>query len=118
MEKRDFHIEIAKELFDKKAMNIEVLDIRRHSSLADYIIIASGYTSLQVKAIADYIIEKFEGFGLNALRVEGLNEGKWVVVDFGHIILHIFQKDEREFYKLERLWELDDNMVPVEFGEE
>ena len=118
MEKRDFHLEIAKELYDKKAMDIKLIDIKKYSSLADYIIVASGYTSLQVKAIADYIIDKFESLGLKALRVEGLNEGKWVVVDFGHIILHIFQKEEREFYKLERLWEFENNIISLDFTED
>lgn len=89
---------------DKKAGDVTVLDIRAVSIIADYFIICSGRSSTQVKAIAESIQEKLEEEGVPTLRREGFREGDWVLLDYGDVVVHVFQDAERRFYNLERLW--------------
>jgi len=94
----------AKTLEDKKGQDIVILDIRQISILADYFVIATGRSTVHVKALADEVekilIEK--GFVLRGK--EGYDEARWVLLDFYDVIVHIFYADEREYYMLERLW--------------
>lgn len=89
---------------DKKAQDLIVLDIAEISIIADYFVICSGRTDTQVQAIVENVQEALEKEGVTALRREGFREGSWVLLDYGDIIVHIFQEAERQFYKLERLW--------------
>lgn len=96
---------IAQLVLDKKAENLVVLDIRKLANFCDYFIICSGTSDRQVKAIADGIQEGLQQAGLSAGTVQGYREGKWVIVDTGDIVIHIFDKASREFYGLEYLWQ-------------
>ncbi len=116
MDVREKAICFAKALSDKKATDIEVLDIGGLTIIADYFIICSASSNLQAQALADALIEKAEAEGETLLRVEGLREGAWVLLDFGSIVVHIFKKDIREFYGLERLWG-DAERVPLAIEE-
>lgn len=90
---------------DEKALNVSILDIRNLTVLADFFIIASGRSTLQVKNLATTITRTLsEELGLNPLRQEGLAEGKWAVLDYGTVIIHLFRQEERDFYQLEHLW--------------
>ncbi|MGE5449855.1 MAG: ribosome silencing factor [Methanomassiliicoccales archaeon] len=90
---------------DEKALDVSILDIRKLTVLADYFVIASGRSLLQVRNLADTIVNTIsEEADLRPLRQEGLAEGKWVVLDYGTIIIHLFRQEEREFYQLENLW--------------
>jgi len=89
---------------DKKAIDITVLDIREISVIADYFIICSGRSSAQVQAIVENIQERLEKDNVVSLRREGFREGNWVLLDYGDVVIHVFQEAERQFYKLERLW--------------
>ena len=89
---------------DKKASNVTVLDIREVTVIADYFIICSGFSSTQVRAIAENVQDKLEEAGMLALRREGFREANWVLLDYGDVIVHVFQDAERQFYNLERLW--------------
>jgi ribosome-associated protein len=89
---------------DKKAEDITVLDIRKISIIADYFLICSGRSSTHVQAIVENIQEKLEEKNINALRREGFREGEWVLLDYGDVVIHVFQEAERQFYNLERLW--------------
>ena len=95
---------ICKALSEKMASDIKVVDIKGMSDLADYFVICSGKSSTQVRALADYAIDEVEKFGGEVRRKEGMDEGRWVVVDFGDVILHVFNDETRLFYHLERLW--------------
>jgi len=90
---------------DKKAMNMVALDLREIASFTEYFLIASGMNQRQVQAIADEITEQLKK-QLNArvVRMEGYNAAEWVLLDYGDFIVHIFDKDARDFYDLERLW--------------
>jgi ribosome-associated protein len=94
--------EIADILDDKKAENVVVLDISRMSVLADYFVITSGRSELQVNALHDELTKKLSDKGINPIH---LDKGpRWVVLDYTDIIVHIFHHEERSFYNLEKLW--------------
>jgi ribosome-associated protein len=88
----------------KKALDIIVLDVSGLTSLADSFIICSGRSNRQVTAIADYIRTDLKKQGVAPLSVEGVQEGHWVLMDYGDIVIHVFYDDVRRFYDLEGLW--------------
>ena len=89
---------------DKKAFDIKVLDIKELTTVADYFIIVSGNSTIQTNAIADEIEEKMEEEGYNLLGKEGHESARWILLDFGDIIVHVFHREDREFYNLDKLW--------------
>jgi ribosome-associated protein len=90
---------------DKKATDMVVLDLRQIASFAEYFIISSGANQRQVQAISDEIEEQLKKqLGSRPVRIEGYNSAEWLLMDYGDFIVHIFNKDAREFYDLERLW--------------
>lgn len=89
---------------EKKGYDIRILELRDISVIADYFIIASGNSRVQTQAIADNVEERIAKAGVRLGRREGYPEGKWILLDFGAVIVHIFQGEERNFYNLERLW--------------
>lgn len=89
---------------DKRARDIVLLDLAGVSIVADYFLICSGSSATQVKAVADAVIEKMETEGISLLRREGHHEGKWILLDYGGVVVHIFQEEIRNYYDLERLW--------------
>lgn len=98
---------------DKKAYDIKVLDLRQIASFTEFFIIASGSNQRQVQAISDEINEQLKKqLASRAIRIEGYSGGEWVLLDYGDFIVHIFDKEAREFYDLERLW-LDAGRVEV-----
>jgi len=88
----------------KKAKEIKVLDIRGISPITDYFVICSGSSSIQVKAIADEIEEKLMDEGFYFSHREGYNSARWILLDYGAVIVHVFHEEDRDFYNLERLW--------------
>ena len=88
----------------KKALGIVVLDVRELTSVADVFIICSGRSNRQVTAIAENIQTHLKKHRIRPLSVEGKKEGHWVLLDYGHVILHVFYEPLREFYDLESLW--------------
>ncbi|MCX8011694.1 MAG: ribosome silencing factor [Desulfobacterota bacterium] len=89
---------------DKKAKDLVVLRVTELSSFADYFLICHGDSHRQVQGIANAIEERMKKAGFIPLGIEGYREGNWILMDYGDIILHIFKKQVREFYDLERLW--------------
>lgn len=91
-------------LEDKKAEDIKVIDISQVSVLADYFIIASGTNKSQIQALCDTVEEKLGKAGYPLKQIEGYNNANWVLLDFSDIIVHIFDRENRLFYDLERIW--------------
>jgi ribosome-associated protein len=89
---------------DKKGSDLCLLEVGRVSIVADYFLLITGNTAVQVRTICDYLIESMKKQGHSPLRIEGYREAWWVVIDFGLIVVHIFQPEARVFYDLERLW--------------
>jgi len=89
---------------DKKAEDILVLNMQGISLIADYFVICHGNSDKQVQAIAREIQDKAEEYGFSIKRMEGFNEARWILVDIGDVVVHVFHKDERSYYNLEKLW--------------
>lgn len=90
---------------DKKAIDVQVLDLRGVSSYTDFFVIASGNTDRQVKAIHDAVHEGLKkDHGVLPRRVEGVTEARWILMDYVDIIVHVFVPEVRDFYRLEQLW--------------
>lgn len=100
---------------DKNGKDVKILDIGELSDLGDYFIIASGNSDRQVNAIADYIQDKASEMGIEPKNIEGLRTGRWVLLDYFDVIIHLFHEDEREFYNLEKIWK---DAPQLEFEEE
>ena len=88
----------------KKALNLVILDVAELTSIADVFIICSGRSNRQVNAIADSIVVNLKKHKIKPLSVEGTGEGHWVLLDYGHVIIHVFYEPVREFFDLEGLW--------------
>lgn len=96
--------QIAKAADDKRAENIVVLDMQGVSLIADYFLICHGNSEKQVQAIADEIKKIADEQGVIVKRTEGYQEARWILLDLENIIVHVFHKQEREYYNLEKLW--------------
>lgn len=94
----------AQAAFDKKGENIVLLDVSEHLVITDVFLIASGDNERQVKAIIDAIEENLSAIGVEPIRREGDREGRWVLLDYFEIVVHVQQDEERSLYDLERLW--------------
>ncbi|MDI9508210.1 MAG: ribosome silencing factor [Bacillota bacterium] len=91
-------------LEEKKGEDIQVIEIKDISVVADYFIIANGSNSSQVDALVDSVKDKLGRSGYEPLRVEGVKSASWILMDYGDLIVHIFSKEDRLFYNLERIW--------------
>ena len=98
---------------DKKARDIRIIDISEISVLADYFLIASGSNKNQVQAMVDNVQEELHKAGFIPKQVEGYNSANWILLDYGDIIIHVFDEENRLFYDLERIWR-DGSVITVE----
>lgn len=106
---------ICKILSDRKAKDIVFIEVEEKTSLCDYFIIAGGSSKTQVKALAEHLEEKLEKeYEITPRRSEGVQYGRWAVLDYEDVIVHIFGDEERDFYRLERLWEDGKNLTRYE----
>jgi ribosome-associated protein len=102
---RDAELDIyVKAALGRKARNPVLLDVRHLTSLADAFLICHGTSNRQVSAIAEHIQRDLKKQGIKALSVDGLKEGHWVLMDYGHVVIHVFYESTRHFYDLEGLW--------------
>ena len=109
---KELAVAIAEFLYTKKGESIQVLDVANLTSITEFFVIASARNTIQCRTMAedleDHLIEDEQ---LEARRKEGYRESRWVVLDYGSVIVHIFHEQEREFYNLERLWADGTNLV-------
>lgn len=106
----DRAIKIAEILDKKKAQEIVIIKVGDLTIISDYFVVASAGSTTHVQTLAEEVQFKMrEELGATPLRVEGAREGRWVVIDYGDVLVHLFHKEERDFYQLERLWKVDDN---------
>ncbi|MBD5541374.1 MAG: ribosome silencing factor [Lachnospiraceae bacterium] len=101
---REIALAAIEALEDKKGEDIRIIDISEVSILADYFIIASGNNRNQVQALCDNVEEKLGRMGVVQKQIEGYDNGNWILVDYRDIVIHIFDKENRLFYDLERIW--------------
>ncbi|MCR8645731.1 ribosome silencing factor [Paenibacillus sp. N1-5-1-14] len=89
---------------DKKAMNVVTLNVTEISMVSDYFVICSGNSETQVQAIATEARKKADAKGVKVRGIEGFDTAKWVLIDMGDVVLHVFHRDDREYYNIERIW--------------
>ena len=115
MEIREIALLAAKALDDKRAKDITVLKVDEMTVLTDYMVIATGRSVPQVKALADNVEEELAKADAFPKRREGHTEGRWCVLDYGDVMVHVFHEQDREYYQLERLWADGTNEVELSF---
>ena len=113
MEPKELALFAAKALDDKKATDLLVLEVGHRTVIADYLVIASGRSVPQVKALVESLEEKLGEQGVQPRRHEGTGEGRWAVLDYSSVIVHVFHEQERAYYQLERLWMDGDNSLAL-----
>jgi ribosome-associated protein len=94
----------ASSALERKAEDVVALDLRGVSSATDYFVIATGHSDIQVRSIAEHVMEELNARGIRPLHVEGLDRARWVLLDFVDFVVHVFHPQARDFYQLERLW--------------
>ena len=117
MPEKDQVVQLAARLYDRKALDIAALNVSGLTVLCDYMLIASGRTANQVTALADAVDELMLQEQQVLRRSDGRREGRWVVLDYGHLIIHLFHRDERAFYGLDRLWSDGTNALDLPFDQ-
>jgi ribosome-associated protein len=94
-------------LDDDKATDPVVIDLAGRTAIADYMVVASGMSARHVQAMAEHLVEKLKGKGLKGIRIEGADQGEWVLIDGGDVIVHLFKPEARIHYGLEKMWGAD-----------
>ena len=117
MQQQETVLRLARLLYDRKANDIVVLNVSQLTVLCDYMVIASGRTDNQVSSLADTVDEMMAKEGVILRRSEGRREGRWIILDYGHVIVHLFHRDERAFYGLDRLWNDGTNALVLPFDQ-
>ena len=111
MKSRDLALKIAEILDKKGAKDIMILEVDHLTSIADYFVIASGRSVQSVRSLAEDVEDKLLEEDLPPRRKEGMNESRWIVLDYASVIGHVFHPEEREYYNMERLWMDGSNQV-------
>ena len=103
---------VVNSLEDDKAQAISVIDLAGKSTLADYMVIASGTSARHLSAMSDHLVERLKAGGATKAVVDGKDQGDWVLIDAGDVIVHLFRPEVREFYNLEKLWNAGATAAP------
>lgn len=110
MESYELARKICKALSDKKGEDIVILNVSDQTVVCSYFVIASGRSTTQVRALCDNVEEELKKLELTPVRTEGMREGRWGVLDYGDVVVHVFNEESRLFYYLERLWDSGQNL--------
>ena len=119
LKSKDLAIQAAKAALEKKALDVTVLDLSGLTVIADYFVICSGESTTQVKAVAEFIEQEFAQKRIRPLGVEGAAHSHWILLDYGDVIIHVFEKETRAYYNLEKLWmdaktiEIDEDKIDM-----
>lgn len=111
MDSRTFTNEICELLLNKKAQDVISIDLTGKTETCDFFVVASGRSMTQTRSLIEYLEEELEKQGVSPIRSEGVKEGRWAVLDYGDVIVHIFNDESRLFYHLEKLWGDENNIT-------
>jgi ribosome-associated protein len=92
-------------LEDKRAVDMVVLEVSHMTQMTDYMVICTGTSNIHIRALADGVLERMKQAGIKGARAEGYTDARWVLIDYGDVVLHVFAESEREFYQLEKFWQ-------------
>ena len=118
MQGADLARKIAQLLYDRKARDILALKVDHLMVITDYLVLATGSSALQTHALMDHLDQELSALGIQPRRIEGQQAARWIVMDYGTIIVHIFHPEDREFYRLERLWSDGSNRLALPYEED
>ena len=118
MQGADLARKTAQLLYDRKARDILALKVDHLMVITDYLVLATGSSALQTHALMDHLDQELSALGVQPRRIEGQQAARWIVMDYGTVIVHIFHPEDREFYRLERLWSDGSNRLVLPFEEE
>jgi ribosome-associated protein len=113
LKSRDVAVKAAVEALKKKALDVTILDVSGLTVIADYFVICSGESTTQVKAVAEAIEQALAKRGIKSLSIEGAAYSHWILMDYGDVIVHVFEKETRSYYSLEKLW-MDAKLVEID----
>lgn len=111
MNSKEFTEKICKVLKDHKAEDIVAVDVKEKTDVADYFVVAGGRSMTHTRSLIEHVEEEMEKEGVSPTRAEGVREGRWAVLDYGDVIVHIFNDETRLFYHLETLWDDGKNVT-------
>ncbi len=111
MNSKEFTEKICKVLKDHKAEDIVAVDVKEKTDVADYFVVAGGRSMTHTRSLIEHVEEEMEKEGVSPTRSEGVREGRWAVLDYGDVIVHIFNDETRLFYHLETLWDDGKNVT-------
>ncbi len=109
----DLHTLVLEQLDDDQALDVVSIPLEGKSSIADYMVVASGRSTRQVAAMAQKLAEKVKQAGHGPVRIEGLPSADWVLIDCGDVVVHLFRPEVRTFYNLERMWSFESGEAAV-----
>ncbi len=112
LKSRDLALKAVEAALKKKAVDSIILELSGITIIADYFVICSGESTTQVRAISEYIEQELSKKGIKPLGIEGLDYSHWVLLDFGDVIIHVFEKETRAYYELEKLW-MDAKIIEI-----
>lgn len=118
MTERELALRISEVLYDKKALDILALDVSHMTVITDYMVICTGRTAQHVRALCEDVDDKLSEEGIAPRKKEGQTEGRWIILDYGGVLVHIFRQEDRQFFRLERLWEDGVNRLELPFAQE
>ena len=118
MQGADLARKIAQLLYDRKARDILALKVDHLMVITDYLVLATGSSALQTHALMDHLDQELSAMGIQPRRIEGQQAARWIVMDYGTVIVHIFHPEDREFYRLERLWSDGSNRLALPYEED
>ena len=118
MQGADLARKIAQLLYDRKAKDILALKVEHLMVITDYLVLATGSSALQTHALMDHLDQELSALGVQPRRIEGQQAARWIVMDYGTVIVHIFHPEDREFYRLERLWSDGSNRLALPYEED
>jgi ribosome-associated protein len=108
----DKKVEIIREAMDElKALEVNVLPVAEKTQMTDYMVVCSGTSNVHIRAITDRVIERLKEHEIKGIRREGYSEARWVLLDFGDVVVHVFDPEDRKFYRLEEFWQRDKPLV-------
>ena len=119
LKSRDLAVKAAEAALKKKALDVTILDLSGLTVIADYFVICSGESTTQVKAVAESIEEELAKKRKKPLGIEGTAHSHWILLDYGDVVIHVFEKETRAYYNLEKLWmdakiiEIDENKIDM-----
>ena len=113
LKSKDLAIQAAEAALEKKALDVTVLDLSGLTVIADYFVICSGESTTQVKAVAEFVEQAFANKRVKPLGIEGAAHSHWILLDYGDVIIHVFEKETRAYYNLEKLW-MDAKIIEID----